>query len=150
LTLTELAAKLIAARVVGCSRAVWNSAREAWEAVVFLGDPRNPDIQTVMNVKVKFREEFRPFAPAVLKEEASRYFDISEIDSPYMLLVTPVREERRMPLSEKDAQAAGDFQAENYALGNTCGHPCRLFRTRANGRPGPAWDLSETSRILLP
>ena len=59
-----------------------------------LGDPRNPETQTVMNLKIKFRESFRPFAPSVLVEDVSQYFDLG-CDSPYMLLVAPVLESRR-------------------------------------------------------
>ena len=55
-----------------------------------------------MNVKIKHRESFRPFAPAVLRERCSEYFDMDE-DSPYMLLVTAVREERRNPASSEMA-----------------------------------------------
>lgn len=62
-----------------------------------LGDPRSPRMQSVMNLKVKFRESFRPFAPVVLAREASRYFDL-DVDSPYMLLVAPVRPELRRPI----------------------------------------------------
>lgn len=60
-----------------------------------LGDPRAADTQSRMNLKIKFRESFRPFAPIVLKERAADYFDINA-DSPYMLLVAPVKEERRL------------------------------------------------------
>jgi carbamoyltransferase len=62
-----------------------------------LGDPRSPRMQSVMNLKVKFRESFRPFAPVVLAEAASQYFDL-EVESPYMLLVAPVREALRRPI----------------------------------------------------
>jgi carbamoyltransferase len=73
-----------------------------------LGDARNSRMQTVMNVKVKFREGFRPFAPAVLQEEASRYFNVPErLDSPYMLLVAPVRNDKRKALPDADARATG-------------------------------------------
>lgn len=61
-----------------------------------LGDPRREDTQTVMNLKIKYRESFRPFAPSVLEEKASEYFDIDR-PNPYMLLVASVREERRIP-----------------------------------------------------
>jgi SAM-dependent methyltransferase/uncharacterized protein YbaR (Trm112 family) len=61
-----------------------------------------------MNVKVKFREGFRPFAPAVLREEAGKYFDVQDqIDSPYMLLVAPVREERRTSPTHEQTQLSG-------------------------------------------
>ena len=63
-----------------------------------LGDPRRPEMQTAMNMKIKFREGFRPFAPAVLAEHASDYFDLAGDSSPYMLLVAPVEETRRLPI----------------------------------------------------
>ncbi len=64
-----------------------------------IGDARSPKMQSVMNLKIKFRESFRPFAPIVLAEDASEYFDISpEHDSPYMLIVAPVRNEKRKPV----------------------------------------------------
>jgi carbamoyltransferase len=62
-----------------------------------LGDPRSPAMQSVMNLKVKFRESFRPFAPAVLRERVGAYFEL-DTDSPYMLLVAPVRAELRRPV----------------------------------------------------
>ena len=61
-----------------------------------LGDARSPRMQRVMNLKIKFRESFRPFAPAVLADECARWFDLRH-PSPYMLLVAPVREEHRCP-----------------------------------------------------
>jgi len=66
-----------------------------------LGDARDPKMQETMNLKIKFRESFRPFAPSVLREKAFRYFDI-EADSPYMLLVAPVSEEVRTGSREED------------------------------------------------
>ena len=61
-----------------------------------LGDARRQDTQTVMNLKIKYRESFRPFAPSVLEEKASDYFEIDG-PSPYMLLVANVRKERLLP-----------------------------------------------------
>jgi carbamoyltransferase len=58
-----------------------------------LGDPRNKKTQSIMNLKIKYRESFRPFAPSVLQEDAEDYFDIN-CESPYMLLVAPVKEDR--------------------------------------------------------
>ncbi|MFN9755864.1 MAG: carbamoyltransferase [Planctomycetota bacterium] len=64
-----------------------------------IGDARSPRMQSVMNLKIKFRESFRPFAPIVLRERASEYFDIApQHDSPYMLIVAPVRAEKRKPV----------------------------------------------------
>jgi carbamoyltransferase len=64
-----------------------------------LGDPRNPRMQADMNIKIKFREGFRPFAPSVLREKVSDYFEL-DTDSPYMLLVAPVQPQRRMASAE--------------------------------------------------
>ncbi|MGD8330045.1 MAG: carbamoyltransferase [Acidobacteriota bacterium] len=64
-----------------------------------LGDPRRADTQKTLNLKIKYREGFRPFAPSVLMEESPSYFELDEA-SPYMLLVAPVRTERRLPLPE--------------------------------------------------
>ncbi len=84
-----------------------------------LGDPRNPDMQKKLNLKIKYRESFRPFAPSVLAEDASNYFELRS-DSPYMLLVQEVKEEHRkqlpeqyheMPLREKLAYQRSSFPA---------------------------------------
>ncbi|MDT7040950.1 carbamoyltransferase [Candidatus Nitronereus thalassa] len=61
-----------------------------------LGDPRNPKMQSNMNLKIKYRESFRPFAPAVLRERVTDYFELDS-DSPYMLIVAPVVKHRRIP-----------------------------------------------------
>ncbi len=71
-----------------------------------LGDPRSKTMQSVMNLKIKFRESFRPFAPSVLNEKVSDYFDIDR-PSPYMLMVAPVREDRRVPMTEEQNQLFG-------------------------------------------
>jgi carbamoyltransferase len=65
-----------------------------------LGDPRSPTMQSTLNLKVKYRESFRPFAPSVLRERVSDYFEIGT-DSPYMLLVADVVESRRIPMTEE-------------------------------------------------
>ena len=63
-----------------------------------LGDPRNPRMQADMNIKIKFREGFRPFAPSVLRERVADWFEM-DCDSPYMLLVAPVKKERQIPMT---------------------------------------------------
>ena len=62
-----------------------------------LGDARNPEMQKKMNLKIKYREGFRPFAPSVLEEDIQDYFDLDR-PSPYMLLVVPLREDKRIPV----------------------------------------------------
>ena len=64
-----------------------------------LGDPRQPEMQKRLNLKIKYREGFRPFAPSVLEEDCTDYFELDR-PSPYMLLVAPVKAERRIPLPE--------------------------------------------------
>jgi carbamoyltransferase len=64
-----------------------------------LGDARNPEMQKKLNLKIKYREGFRPFAPSVLAEDVKDYFDLDS-DSPYMLIVSPVKESRRKTLPE--------------------------------------------------
>ncbi|MHC4549807.1 MAG: carbamoyltransferase family protein [Planctomycetota bacterium] len=66
-----------------------------------LGDPRNREMQTTMNLKIKYRESFRPFAPCVLGERVADWFE-HDTDSPYMLLVAPVREGRRRALTPEE------------------------------------------------
>lgn len=70
-----------------------------------LANPCLPDIQKKLNLKIKYREEFRPFAPAVLEEDMAEYFDLDR-SSPYMLLVAGVKEHRRRPKPENDRQMA--------------------------------------------
>lgn len=71
-----------------------------------IGDPRSTSMQSKMNLKIKFRESFRPFAPAVLREDVSQYFEIDS-DSPYMLMVAPVRQERRIKLTADEEKLFG-------------------------------------------
>lgn len=71
-----------------------------------LGDPRSQAMQSTMNLKIKYRESFRPFAPSVLRENAPEYFDLKK-DSPYMLLVAPVKEDIRIPMSESEEALFG-------------------------------------------
>ena len=72
-----------------------------------LGDARLPETQTTMNLKIKFRESFRPFAPSVLADRAAEYFDLDR-ESPYMMIVAPVREEHRLPFDKDALVSASD------------------------------------------
>lgn len=71
-----------------------------------LGDPRSPGMQSTLNLKVKFRESFRPFAPSVLREDVSNWFDL-DVDSPYMLLVADVVKERRKSMTDLQNELFG-------------------------------------------
>jgi carbamoyltransferase len=70
-----------------------------------IGDARSRAMQSVMNLKIKFRESFRPFAPIVLRERVSEFFEMrDDEDSPYMLLVAPVADAKRLPVVDGDAK----------------------------------------------
>jgi len=71
-----------------------------------LGDARSPTMQKTLNLKVKYRESFRPFAPAVLREDVTEYFEI-DTDSPYMLMVAPVQEKRRRKMTAEEDKLFG-------------------------------------------
>jgi carbamoyltransferase len=71
-----------------------------------IGDPRNAKMQSVMNLKIKYRESFRPFAPSILAERVADYFEMDH-SSPYMLLVAPVKESLRIPMTAEQEQLFG-------------------------------------------
>lgn len=96
--LTKEVAQILAdGNVVGWVQGRMEFGPRALGARSILGDPRNAEMQKKLNVKIKYRESFRPFAPSVLAEKVGEYFDYDGI-SPYMLLVHPVKESRRKPL----------------------------------------------------
>ena len=90
-----IAEKLAEGKVVAVVRGRMEFDPRALGARSILGDARSPHMQNHMNLKIKFRESFRPFAPMVLAEDAAKYFDIEQ-ESPYMLLAYPVKESRRL------------------------------------------------------
>jgi len=95
--LDHIAELLADGKVVGWFHGRMEFGPRALGARSILGDPRSPAMQATMNLKIKFRESFRPFAPAVLQERASEWFDLKPgQESPYMLLVAPVLEHRRV------------------------------------------------------
>jgi carbamoyltransferase len=100
--LCDKVASLIASeRVIGWFQGRMEFGPRALGSRSIIGDARSQKMQSVMNLKIKFRESFRPFAPIVLKEHVHEYFQIRENeDSPYMLLVAPVREEIRNVLPD--------------------------------------------------
>jgi carbamoyltransferase len=100
----EIAKLLADEKIVGMFSGRMEFGPRALGGRSILGDPRSADTQSRMNLKIKFRESFRPFAPIVLKSRASDYFEIDS-DSPYMLLVAPVKEEHRLyPESVPDSE----------------------------------------------
>src|SRR5436309_3617928 len=106
-SLSERTAELLAQeKVVGWLQGRMEFGPRALGNRSILGDPRSPRMQSVMNLKIKFREGFRPFAPSVLREHLSEYFEL-DVDSPYMLLVAPVRAKWRIPMSEEQQRLFG-------------------------------------------
>ncbi|OGQ46288.1 MAG: hypothetical protein A3H42_04505 [Deltaproteobacteria bacterium RIFCSPLOWO2_02_FULL_46_8] len=103
-----IAEALAKGQVVGFVSGRMEFGPRALGARSILGDARNPETQSVMNLKIKFRESFRPFAPAVLKEKFHEYFELKE-ESPYMLLVAPVNKARRKPMSPPSSANGNEY-----------------------------------------
>jgi len=96
----ETADQLAEGKVVGWFSGRMEFGPRALGGRSILGDPRNPAMQSVMNLKIKHRESFRPFAPSCLREDVSEYFEMDQ-ESPYMLLVAPVKEARRIAMTDE-------------------------------------------------
>jgi carbamoyltransferase len=107
--LIEHVARVLAQeKVVGWFQGRMEFGPRALGARSILGDARSPKMQAVMNLKIKFRESFRPFAPCVLAERADEWFALDGHESPYMLLVAPVREEHRTSLGSDERKTMRD------------------------------------------
>ena len=114
--LVDHTANLLAeGKVIGWFQGRMEFGPRALGARSILGDPRSPDMQSRMNLKIKFRESFRPFAPVVTRENVSEYFEL-DTDSPYMLLVAKVAEARRVGNSDGDAVGLDKLKAVRSTL----------------------------------
>jgi carbamoyltransferase len=102
-----VARALAEGKIVGWFSGRMEFGPRALGARSILGDPRNENIQSVMNLKIKQRESFRPFAPSVLQERCAEYFELSG-ESPYMMLVAPVRDGHRRPVTTTGLRADDD------------------------------------------
>jgi carbamoyltransferase len=102
----EVAKLLADGHVVGLHQGRMEFGPRALGARSIIGDARSPRMQAVMNLKIKFRESFRPFAPSVMREEAADWFEL-EADSPYMLLVADVVEKRRRRMTPEEEKLWG-------------------------------------------
>ena len=100
--LDTVAGLMASGNVIGWFQGRMEFGPRALGARSIIADARNPEMQTTMNVKIKFRESFRPFAPSVLEEHAADYFE-GAVRSPYMLLTFPVTERHRRPVVDPDA-----------------------------------------------
>ena len=97
---------LVAEKAVGWFQGRMEFGPRALGARSILGDPRSPSMQKTLNLRVKYRESFRPFAPSVLREDCAEWFEL-DADSPYMLLVAGVRPERRREMSADERSLFG-------------------------------------------
>ena len=103
----DRAAQLLAdEKVVGWLQGRMEFGPRALGGRSILGDPRSTRMQSVMNLKIKYRESFRPFAPSVLRAHVAEYFDL-DVDSPYMLLVAPVRDAHRVAMTSAERDLFG-------------------------------------------
>jgi carbamoyltransferase len=105
--LIDVTARLLAdEKVVGWHQGRMEFGPRALGGRSILGDPRSIKMQSVMNLKIKYRESFRPFAPSVLREHVHEWFELA-VDSPYMLLVAPIRPEHRIAMTAEQQQLFG-------------------------------------------
>jgi len=105
--LPEVVPELLAAgKIIGLHQGRMEFGPRALGGRSIIGDPRSPEMQSVMNLKIKYRESFRPFAPSVLREHVSEWFDL-DTDSPYMLLVADVLGKHRRKLSYDEEKLWG-------------------------------------------
>jgi carbamoyltransferase len=103
----EKVADLIADdKVIGWFQGRMEFGPRALGARSIIGNAKSSNIQEIMNLKIKFRESFRPFAPSVLSEKVAEYFEMDK-QSPYMLLVAPVRKQIRRQITKKEQQLSG-------------------------------------------
>ncbi|XPV70017.1 MAG: carbamoyltransferase [Halarcobacter sp.] len=104
--LSIVAQELVNGKVVGWHQGRMEYGPRSLGNRSIIGDPQNIDMQTTMNMKIKFRESFRPFAPSVIKEKVDKWFDIKD-ESPYMLLVSDVRDDKRLSLCDTEKNLEG-------------------------------------------
>ena len=104
--LAQTADALAAGKAVGWFNGRMEFGPRALGGRSILGDPRSPSMQKLLNLKVKFRESFRPFAPSVLREDVAEWFDFDN-DSPYMLMVDTVRSDRRRKMTPEEEALFG-------------------------------------------
>jgi carbamoyltransferase len=148
----EVAGLITEGKVVGWVQGRMEFGPRALGARSILGDARNPEMQGMMNLKVKFRESFRPFAPIVLRDRAHEYFELeADEESPYMLLVAPVRADKRVAAGGDGAGAAESPDGSGGAGGAggaDGGDPAGLERIRRIRSVVPAiTHVDNTARI---
>ncbi len=102
-----LADLLASEKVAGWHQGRMEFGPRALGARSIIGDARSSKMQSIMNLKIKYRESFRPFAPAILRENLTDYFEIEDVDCPYMLMVAPIKSSKRKEMSEEQEKLFG-------------------------------------------
>jgi carbamoyltransferase len=110
--LTYVAELVAQGKIIGWFNGRMEFGPRALGSRSIIGDPRSPTMQANMNIKIKFREGFRPFAPSVLRERASEYFEL-DCESPYMLLVAQVKKERQLPMTDEQRKTLWGIEMLN-------------------------------------
>src|SRR5206468_12609294 len=101
-----IAELLAAGKIIGLHQGRMEFGPRALGGRSIIGDPRSPEMQSAMNLKIKYRESFRPFAPSVLREDVAEWFEL-DLDSPYMLLVADIAESQRRKITPEEEMLWG-------------------------------------------
>jgi carbamoyltransferase len=147
--LPEVVAQLLAAgKIVGLHQGRMEFGPRALGARSIIGDPRSTEMQSVMNLKIKYRESFRPFAPSVLREHVDEWFELN-YDSPYMMLVADVVPERRREMSEDEKALFGisklNIKRSEIPAVTHVDYSARIQTVRRDTNP-LYWDIIEAFR----
>ena len=132
LLLDRVASDLASQKVIGWHQGRLEFGPRSLGNRSIIADARSKIMQSTLNLKIKYRESFRPFAPSILREKLSNWYDI-DVDSPYMLLVAPVKKDKQYAMSKSD-QALFGIDKLNVSRSeiHRC-YPCRLFSKNSNG-----------------
>jgi carbamoyltransferase len=147
--LPEVIADLVASgKIIGVHQGRMEFGPRALGGRSIIGDPRSPEMQAVMNLKIKYRESFRPFAPSVLREQVADWFEI-DADSPYMLLVADVAESRRRKMTPAEEALWGieklNVQRSEIPAVTHVDYSARIQTVRREANP-LYWDIIEAFR----
>jgi carbamoyltransferase len=147
--LPEVVAELLSAgKIIGLHQGRMEFGPRALGARSIIGDPRSTEMQSVMNLKIKYRESFRPFAPSVLREHVEQWFELS-YDSPYMMLVADVVPERRREMSDEEKALFGisklNIKRSEIPAVTHVDYSARIQTVRRETNP-LYWDIIEAFR----
>jgi carbamoyltransferase len=143
-----IASLLAAGKVIGLHQGRMEFGPRALGGRSIIGDPRSPRMQSVMNLKIKYRESFRPFAPTVLREHCADWFELND-ESPYMLLVAGVVKDRRCRMKEEEEKLFGidklNIQRSAVPAVTHVDYSARIQTIRRETNP-LYWDIIESFR----